>query len=636
MLLARALLSLGLVALLPAATATNFPFEETQLSEDDIGNFSAIAFGDTASSSAGSEGVSRCRFEPGDRGWPTDQEWARLNATLEGRLLKPVPPAAACYPGPYYDQAKCDFLLGLVNTTHFFLDDPLTILTTWPEGDTCFAVANPTGNCTQGGYPSYVVNASSVKDIQLAVNFARNRNIRLNIKNTGHDFSGRSTGQASLSIWVHYLKGLEFVPEYTIGEFTGPAAIIGGGLEAWEATNAVNATQNMTLVLPSWPTLGVAGGWSQGGGHNNLASLYGLGADQFLSLNVVTADGRFVTADVNQNQDLFFALRGGGASTYGVVTSAIWKGYAPNAFFSGLTFSFNTGPTKPGTPLFSSPFRSAPAVEVDDTETFWNGYNAYLRFSKSSSLAGGYGFGDANNLGNDSLSFIGSFLMANMTAAEATEFIRPLFATLRALGINQTDLTAATVPVARIQSPVGDTINNRVFSSRLFPRKNWESSAGFDKMTAAIRKTVEEGGYLFRGRSFSPNLDVAGYPGSSAAVSPTFRDSLMHATVFIPQDLTASTTSEWLAMHDRLARYMDGLRAATPGGGAYLNEADVMEPNWQESFFGSHFPRLLAIKKAVDPWGVFWAPLTPGSEAWEVNTADGMPTQNGPLCQTGK
>jgi FAD/FMN-containing dehydrogenase len=51
-----------------------------------------------------------------------------------------------------------------------------------------------------------------------------------------------------------------------------------------------------------------------GGGHGFLTSKVGLGADQVLSLELVTADGRFVTADPNTNTDLFWALRGGGGS----------------------------------------------------------------------------------------------------------------------------------------------------------------------------------------------------------------------------------------------------------------------------------------------------------------------------------
>jgi len=132
-------------------------------------------------------------------------------------------------------------------------------------------------------------------------------------RNTGHDFIGKSTGRGALSVWTHHLKGFELLDSYSIGEYRGPAARIGAALETWEAANAMVAT-NATVVVPIDQTVGYGGGWQLGGGHGPLTSYRGLGADQILSLNVVTADGRFVTADLNQNSDLFFALRGGGGS----------------------------------------------------------------------------------------------------------------------------------------------------------------------------------------------------------------------------------------------------------------------------------------------------------------------------------
>ena len=101
--------------------------------------------------------------------------------------------------------------------------------------------------------------------------------------------------------------------EYTIGEYTGGAAKIAAGTEGWEAIQVMNASNpGITIVAPGQGSVSETGGWSQGGGHSTVAGYYGLGADQVLSLNVVTADGHLVTADVHQNQDLFYALRGGG------------------------------------------------------------------------------------------------------------------------------------------------------------------------------------------------------------------------------------------------------------------------------------------------------------------------------------
>jgi FAD/FMN-containing dehydrogenase len=69
---------------------------------------------------------------------------------------------------------------------------------------------------------------------------------------------------------------------------------------------------NMDIVVPGGSTVGVYGGWFLGSGHSVLSSAYGLKSDQALSLQIVTADERFVTADPSTITDLFYALRSGG------------------------------------------------------------------------------------------------------------------------------------------------------------------------------------------------------------------------------------------------------------------------------------------------------------------------------------
>lgn len=80
--------------------------------------------------------------------------------------------------------------------------------------------------------PSYVVNVTNVAQIQLALNFARNLNLRLSVKNKGHDFNGKSIGAGSLSVWTQYLNDIEYLgPEFTLGSYKGPALKIGAGVE---------------------------------------------------------------------------------------------------------------------------------------------------------------------------------------------------------------------------------------------------------------------------------------------------------------------------------------------------------------------------------------------------------------------
>jgi hypothetical protein len=100
------------------------------------------------------------------------------------------------------------------------------------------------------------------------------------------------------------------MPGYYQGQYDGIAARVGAELEAWELYRYIEV--HMTVVVPGGSTVGTYGGWITGGEHSTLASTHGLGSGQALSLQVVTADGRFVATELGTNDDLFYALRGGG------------------------------------------------------------------------------------------------------------------------------------------------------------------------------------------------------------------------------------------------------------------------------------------------------------------------------------
>jgi FAD/FMN-containing dehydrogenase len=114
-------------------------------------------------------------------------------------------------------------------------------------------------------------------------------------------------------VWTHHLKNFEYIPEHSFGSYKGRAARVGAGIETWELKNYMN-TYNMTMPVAGGETVGIYGGWTAGGGHNALSSVYGHGADQILAFQVVTADGRYRTVTPEENGDLFFAMLGGGGS----------------------------------------------------------------------------------------------------------------------------------------------------------------------------------------------------------------------------------------------------------------------------------------------------------------------------------
>lgn len=122
-----------------------------------------------------------------------------------------------------------------------------------------------------------------VAQIQLAVNFARNLNLRLVVKNTGHDFNGRSSGAGALSIWTHHLKNLEFYESYTTQNYSGPAIKAGSGVQSFEIYDFADAN-GVVAVGGEGETVGWGGGYIAGGGHSPLSSVYGMAADQVCSL----------------------------------------------------------------------------------------------------------------------------------------------------------------------------------------------------------------------------------------------------------------------------------------------------------------------------------------------------------------
>jgi len=112
----------------------------------------------------------------------------------------------------------------------------------WPlfQGRTCEPTTSSNGTCTLGAFPVYSVNVSTTIQVQLAVNFARNTNVRLVIKNTGHDYLGKSSGAGSINIWTHNLKDIAFLPNYESAEYSGKALKVGAGVTLREVYEAAH------------------------------------------------------------------------------------------------------------------------------------------------------------------------------------------------------------------------------------------------------------------------------------------------------------------------------------------------------------------------------------------------------------
>ncbi|KAF2265995.1 FAD binding domain-containing protein [Lojkania enalia] len=615
-------------SLLPSSLAVNFDYESIQLTEDEAAGWPDVRFAGQGPSPPEQE----CKYTPEDETWPTSEEWAKFNETLGGVLLKPLPLATPCYAGPNYDEARCRALrTQWASNTSLHANDPTSITSQWSSGYSCVPTSDPNSTCTQGGWPVYVVKASNVRHVQLGVNFARNRNIRVVIKNGGHDFNGKSIGGNSLGIWVSGLKATTYHPNYISPKYRGKAVAYGGGTQAQDLS-LLSARNNFTMHIAGGPTVGMAGGYLQGGGHSRNSAQHGLAADNTLLIYAVTADGRFVTASPKENQDLFWAFRGGGGGNYGIITSVIVKAWSTPRSATG-TITFSTLPD-PGSNTSIS------------TDTFWAGIREYFAFLVPITDAGGLGYDFIRHTPTSSspdLTFSTSIWLPEKTTSEYQAFVRPLLDRLNALAIPIPAPTTKRSPSHLTPRVLGENIPSALIASRLFQRPNLDNPISISETVSAVRTFVEDGGYTYHGIATSPTLEAGGHPDN--AVLPAWRTAVLHAQGY-DGNRHWNGASPQLSMadekrsHDRLMRYMQAWRDITPGSGSYTNEGDAQEPDWKDSFYGPNYGRLEKIKKRWDPWGVFWVISGVGSDGWEVRGSsgggrEGFFTQDGALCRVG-
>ncbi|KAH7371155.1 hypothetical protein BKA66DRAFT_424670, partial [Pyrenochaeta sp. MPI-SDFR-AT-0127] len=392
--------------------ALNFDWERNQLSEFETIDNSVIRFGSSTPSTAPKND---CKVVPGDLGWPSEEDWASFNETLGGALLKPKPLGSVCYAGEGYSAAQCQTLKS--NWAGMNLQYVKTIR------QVAMGIRKHLCTYFAAKFDVYTRRLSSLR-----LNFARNNNIRLVIKNSGHDFNGKSIGGHSLSVWTHNLKGIAYLANYTspTGSYTGQAVAYAAGVQAFEGSLLMRR-HNITFIVAGGSTVGIAGGFLQGGGHSVYTSYYGLAADQVLAITAVTADGMVVEAHEGQNADLFWAFRGGGGGitgTYGIITSVVIKAFPDTPRVSG-SIRFSTTPTRGS---------NASAISVD---TFWAGMKAYWEFGPAICDAGGLGYNYIYpNSTSTGLTFTVSISLPNRSLEEYRRFIRPLLEKLNGLGID--------------------------------------------------------------------------------------------------------------------------------------------------------------------------------------------------------
>lgn len=623
--------------------------------------------GDSAAAQQRREARCRCT-NTSDACWPAASKWASLNASVGGRLLVPESEIQACIaPGHGGVNAEmqsesdaCQRVLRRANEGEYFNQDRAGAYQVVGWEGAWLAVPS-----------TYAVAAEKPDDVVAAVRFAYAHNLRLVVKNTGHDYLGRSSAaNASLLIWTHHLLGTEWSPDNS--SVTVQAGVVWGSLY-------LEAQERGRYVQGGWcPSVGAVGGFTLGGGYGPFSKTFGSGADNLLAATVVLASGEVVTASSTSHPDLFWALRGGGGGTFGVVTSMTYRTHpAPTktGVLTGLVECQNEA-------SFARLVRNFTALFADELSgQHWGGIVTFgdtVHYSRKSikfylpyvgkdraHIKGAFSTFSEQVTGSDGCWWQHGLSIEEtaMTTTESGERVSKVYpfanavtlsdgrwydpANIGELNIFYSGYTSQYMPLSELQD--ADTLASKLvdlseFGFDMHLNKALGNGSGIwaGENTSYHPVSRESATLILRSSSGMRGMD-AGIHGYNS-VLPHSRKDLEFIVQSMPQpewrflglerqyaacaNATALTEDElaecwaFIAMrhHNATAQFNDviapSFRRAFPHG-SYINEADYWQPEWQDAFWGANYEGLRRVKTAVDPEGMFFCHHCVGSEHWD-------------------
>lgn len=566
------------------------------------------------------------RQRPSDAGWPSKEAWKRLNNAVGGNLLPVDFPLAACTSGP--DSAECKELFKSLKNPYYIGDQPgvtqtLGWVDAWATKPSVYAVA-----------------ARNAGDIAAAVNFARKNNLRLVVKGGGHSYQGTSNAPDSLLIWTRHMNDVtmhgDFVPQGCPGTHAPRRAVTLGAGTIWmQAYNAVTTKGGAYVQGGGCTTVGVAG-LIQSGGFGSFSKHYGTAAAGLLEAEVVTADGKVRIANACTNPDLFWALKGGGGGSFGMM--------------SKLTLRVHDLPELAGGAIFR--------IKAASDDAFRRLIRQFVSFYREALFNDHWGE-QAHMAPDNSLQV--SMVFYGLDTEQSQKVWQPFL-----------DWLARSPAAYSIEAPpkIGSMParhwwdvdwrkehHHDVFKSDSRPGADpdnvwWNGDGGqvgwviygFESLwmpASLLQDDSQErlASALFAASRHSEvelhfNKGLAGAPPEAIEAA---KDTAMNPSVLSAFALAIVADGQGPAYPgipnhepdvargrkaaERVHRCMSELRAIAPDGGAYVSESNFFEERWQRSYWGSNSPRLAEIKKKYDPTGLFFVHNGVGSEEW---SADGF------------
>ena len=564
------------------------------------------------------------RVRPGDPDWPSTARWDRLREQTGGRLLAVKSPFDVCRMDP-----TCDDCLQLFRS----LKNPYAI------GDN-IALTQTTG--WAGAWTSqpstYAVSAESAADVATTVNFARENRVRLVVKGGGHSYLGTSNAPDSLLIWTRRMDRValhdSFVPQgCNMPQL--PAVSVGAGAMWMHTYDAVTTHGGRYVQGGGCGTVGVAG-LVLSGGFGSYSKAYGTAAASLLEAEVVTADGSVRIANPCMHPDLFWALKGGGGGSFGVVTRLTLRTHElPDRF--GIAVVNIHAESDAG-------FRALIARFIDFyAQSLMNphwGEIVNIRRGRQLEISM-----ESLGLSDGQMATLWQPFLRGVAASGELSFVTP---PLLRSGLARyrwdpaflrSHMAGAVMSDRRPNAPSG----NIFWSANLSETGHFIH--GYDSMwlPAALLRNGEQRGQLSdalfeAGRIWPIELHFQkGLAGASpevikaaaqTATNPAMREAFVLAIIgsegpparpglpgYQP-DLVAARSDA-----AQIGKAMAVLRKLAPDSGSYVAESNFFEPDWQRSYWGENYPRLLEVKRRYDPGGLFFVHHGVGSETW---SADGF------------